>query len=776
MSQERIPLKISDQIILHLMNFGGFKEKYQVPFQASQAGVANILGAHRSHISYYLKKMESASMLTSRLGRIQGLPRKRKVYFLTAKGEKKGREIINNIIIKGIRLKTGEREITIDIDELSFKNQKASFLEIVIENVRKIVAEEKESGKAILNYVLDDPRGKLDPAYRAMISERNRNSIRKAIDHGTVVLMSAEKYPDLVDTYLWTLASDISDICNVFVYDLHRFSTTEDLIYKFSIFLGKTGDYSLQRMIQNGTKMSLVWREIAKIVSGLPFVIMIRGEWSRRTIAGLKKAIIKLADTDVPLIIAADGEDVSHLFEGQSKHIRLKAMPKRVAAEIYRSLCPAGEADLIEEVKKNLYKEAARSPLLLEVFSKDDGTLEGNTYLPGSEAYYAAELERSTEEEMEILQAMSWMGYPLRMEQVKETITHNFEQLARRHLLATTQMGFRIPRALRYLLEKRTREDSSRQKKAKELYKQMLYLSPYQALDAVVLYQESADLIDGLAMSCDWCTLMLERTKLPALTSIFPELSKDSLSKEGLSLYLTLEGFEKLFEGKTKKAERSSNEATRHGEQLKNEEVLARSYFLQGKINLAKGDYIMALERMVTSFNLFLGLDNAMGVSLSALMISEIFEHRGEPNKAIAYIDMAVEQEKAVVCAPLISSVYAKRGELYYSKNIFAKASLCFDDASDMAARVGEVDKSLEYRLRKGDVLVEEGHMKEAVAVYEKTAEEAEERGLGELQLSAYERLYQKCFSEGTPRYGRYRSKAGQFRVLLQGRRKKSRA
>ena len=776
MSQERIPMKISDQIILHLINFGGFKEKYQVPFQASQAGVANILGARRSHISYYLKKMKSAGTLTSRLGRIQGLPRKRKVYFLTAKGDKTGQDIINNIIIKGIKLKTGEREITIEIDELCFKNQKASFLKIVIDNVRKVVAEEKESSQAPLNYVRDDPRGELDPAYKVMITEQNRKWIRKAIDEGTVVLLSAEKCPDLVDAYIWTLASDISEICNVFVYDLHRFSTTEDLISKFSIFLGKTGDYSLQRMMGNGTKMSLVWREIAKIVSGLPFVILVRGEWSPRTRAGLKKAFIKLADTDVPLVIAVDDEDVLNWFEGLSQHIRLKAMRKSVAAEIYQELCSSGDPGLSEEARKNLYREAARTPLLLEVFSKDDDTLDRNNVLEGSGGFYASELEKSTQEELDILLAMSWMGYPLRREQVKETVSNKFELLVRRQLLHTTLMGFRLPRALRYLLEKRAGDDTTRQRKAKELYEQMFFLSPYQALDALALYQDTPELIGGLAMSCDWCTLTLERTKLPPLSSMFPKLNRDGLSGEGLSLYITLDGFEKLYDGKTKKAERSGNEATRHGEQLKNEEVLARSYFLQGKISLAKGDYIKALERMVTSFNLFLGLDNAMGVSLSALKISEIFEHRGEPNKALAYIDMAVGQEKAMVCAPLISSVYAKRGELYYSKNIFAKASLCFDEASDMAARVGEVDKALEYRLRKGDVLVEEGHIKEAVDVYEKTAQEAEDRGLGELQLSAYERLYQKCFGEGTPRYGRYRTKAGQFRVLLRGGRKKSRA
>jgi len=776
MTQERIPMKISDQIILHLINFGGFKEKYQVPFQASQAGVANILGAHRSHISYYLKKMESAGMLTSRLGRIEGLPRKRKVYFLTAKGDKKGREIIDNIIIEGIRWKTGEREIIIDIDELSFKNQKASFLEIVIKNVKKIVAEEEESSHAPLNYILDDPRGELHRAYRAMLTDRNRKMIRKAIDEGTVVLLSGDKCPDLVDAYLWTLASDISDICNVFVYDLHRFSTMEDLIYNFSIFLGKTGDYSLQRMIGDGTKMTLVWRKIARIVSGLPFVIMIRGEWSRRTKSELKKAFIKLADTDVPLIIAADDEDVSHWFEDQSQHISLKAIRKNVVEEIYGELCPAVDGGLSEPARKNLFREAVRSPLLLEVFSKEDDTIDGNTLLAGSGGFYASELEKSTEEELDILRAMSWMGYPLRRGQVKETVSNMLEQLARRHLLQTTLMGFRLASTLRYLLKKGTPDDTTRQRKAKELYEEMLFLSPYQALDAVALYQDTPELVDGLAMSCDWCTLTMERTKLPPLTSLFPDLNKESLSREGLSLYLTLDAFEKLYDGKTKKAERSGNEATRHGEQLKNEEVLARSYFLQGKISLAKGDYIMALERMVTSFNLFRGLDNAMGVSLSALMISEIFEHRAEPNKALAYIDMAVEQDKAMVCAPLISSVYAKRGELYYSKNIFAKASLCFDEASDMAARVGEVDKSLEYCLRKGDVLVEEGHVKEAVDVYEKTAEEAEYQGLGELQLRAYERLYQKCFEEGTPRYVRYRTKAGQFRVLLRGRRKKSRA
>ena len=243
MSVDRIPLKISDQIILHLLNFGGFKEKYKVPFQVSQAGIAKILCAHRSHISYYLKKMEKGKILTSRLGRIQGLPRKRKVYFLTEKGKMRGQEIMGEVVKNGIRFKGPGKDLVIEINDDIFNSPKTSYLEKLIEKVGTEVAADVESSERTLNYILDGLPREVDPAYIAILAKRNLKSIQKAIDKGDVITVSSKDAPELLDAYVSALAQELSKICNIFVYNLHRFSTLEDVVSRFSLFLGKMGNY-----------------------------------------------------------------------------------------------------------------------------------------------------------------------------------------------------------------------------------------------------------------------------------------------------------------------------------------------------------------------------------------------------------------------------------------------------------------------------------------------------------------------------------------------------
>ena len=766
MSVERIPLKISDQIILHLLNFGGFKEKYKVPFQVSQAGIAKILCAHRSHISYYLKKMEKGKILTSRLGRIQGLPRKRKVYFLTEKGKLRGKEIMGEVIKNGIRFKGPGKELTIEITDDIFNSPKTSYLEKLIEKVETEVAADGESSERTLNYILDGLPRELDPAYISILTKRNLKTVEKAIDKGNVITVSAKDATELLDTYISALALELSKICNVFVYDLHRFSTLEDVVTRFSLFLGKMGNYSMQGISRTDPEGAVDM--IPNFVQELPFVIMVSGEWCEGTRSRLKKGLMKLKDNEIPLIIATNDGEVLQWFKKKDIHIPLKPITRSVAVDIYEEILGNNEDHLSDKSRKRLFRESGRSPLLLEqVIKTDDGEMIEN-FLSHANDLYAAKLDGMEQELRDVLIAMAEVSYPILREQLNDAVSSIMIRLTEEFFIYNAPSGFYLPRVLKELLKRRY-DDDIRMEKARDFYRKIQFLSPYQALDAAALHRDTNELSDGLGMACDWSTILLDIPELPSMASLFSAIDEGGLSREDRSVFKVLNGFEELRKGNLKKAGQLSDDATREGGKLKNEKVLARSYFLQGKIMLLTGEMKKGLEKMVTSFNLYRGLENIMGTSFSALSISEIFEEMGQLNKALSYIDIAVEPDKAMLSASLISRVYAKRGELYHKKNIFSKASASLGEAIEMAFKFENKLETLKIELKKGDVLVEEGHIKEAISTYEKVAEEAAKCGYGELQLKGYEGLYRKCFKEGTSRYGKYKAKAGPVRVLLKG-------
>ena len=774
MQIDRMPLKISDQIILHLLNFGSYKEKYKVPFQVSQAGIANILGAHRSHISYYLKKMESGDVLTSRLGRIQSLPRKRKVYFLTKKGEEQGQSVLRELIKEGMKVKSKGKEYLIEINDDTFNCQKTSFLERLIEKVESVIIAKGDSSEGAVKYVLDDCWKNLDPAYRTMLTKRNLRKVQRAIDKGNIVTVYAEDAPELLNVYLTVLARELSKICNVMVYDLHKFTTIEEVTYRFSEFLGKTGDYNLQRILEPGIYMSSVWREAKKIISGLPFVIIIRGEWSENVKNQLKEGLTKLGGKDVPMIIGVNDKKIPGWFKKTGIEIDLKPLSKSMVTVIYKELSAKSINKLGNMEKKYLHREASTSPLFIELFSGKDKRDEADRFKIDNDNYYASQIDGLEQELLDMLAAMAWMRYPILREQMKETDALKLDQLAESQIVSTTVEGFRLPTPLRNVLRK-TMPAKKRSKHALDLYERMVFLLPYQFLSLIVLYMINPRVRRAIMKSCDLSILVLDRPEFPSLIPFFSDINRTSLSKETYALLLTLEGFHEFYRGKMKKAIELSREATRLGEQLKSEIVLSRSYLLQGNINLLTENHMKALENIVTSFNLFRSLDNTMGISLSSLLIAEIFSQMDEYNKALSYIDIAAEADRSMSLAPLIASVYAKRGELYEKKKMYSRAAQSFGEATELAARTGDTRKSLDYLLGKGDVLLKDGHEKEAISTFESVAEEAEERGFGELQINAYERLYTKCFPKGTTRYVRYKSKAGQLRVLLEKKRKKSR-
>ncbi|MDH7509111.1 MAG: hypothetical protein QHH00_06910 [Methanomassiliicoccales archaeon] len=87
------PLTVAERIVLHLSQFSKFQDEYDVPMEVSQDGIASAIRISRAHAAIELKKLKETSEVIERLAHVRMGKTKRKVYFLTPKGEERAQKI-----------------------------------------------------------------------------------------------------------------------------------------------------------------------------------------------------------------------------------------------------------------------------------------------------------------------------------------------------------------------------------------------------------------------------------------------------------------------------------------------------------------------------------------------------------------------------------------------------------------------------------------------------------------------------------------------------------
>jgi tetratricopeptide (TPR) repeat protein len=87
------PLTVGERIILHLARYSKHREDYDVPLDVSQDGIASAIRISRAHAAIELKKLKETEDVSERLAHIRKGRNRRKVYFLTTRGEDKANSI-----------------------------------------------------------------------------------------------------------------------------------------------------------------------------------------------------------------------------------------------------------------------------------------------------------------------------------------------------------------------------------------------------------------------------------------------------------------------------------------------------------------------------------------------------------------------------------------------------------------------------------------------------------------------------------------------------------
>lgn len=141
----KIHITVEERLLLHLLDYSKYEDAYDVPIELSQEGIAKAINIRRNDVSRTIKNIISKGWVDVRLGHVEGVGRRRKVYFLTPSGYS-----------NAIKIKEAIMELEIPIVE---KDNKTSSKIKSINDLFEI----KKSIIDIVNIV--NKVGKFDPFY-----------------------------------------------------------------------------------------------------------------------------------------------------------------------------------------------------------------------------------------------------------------------------------------------------------------------------------------------------------------------------------------------------------------------------------------------------------------------------------------------------------------------------------------------------------------------------------------------------------------------------------
>jgi len=115
-----------NRILLHLKNISpnngdqsiSFNDNGTESYLICQKGIAESTNLSISRTSRLVKRLVEENLLKEELGHVKGLERRRKVYYLTKKGEEKGEEIQKELEKKKVTLKTNSSKTDVELGDI----------------------------------------------------------------------------------------------------------------------------------------------------------------------------------------------------------------------------------------------------------------------------------------------------------------------------------------------------------------------------------------------------------------------------------------------------------------------------------------------------------------------------------------------------------------------------------------------------------------------------------------------------------------------------------
>jgi small GTP-binding protein len=106
------------KVMLHLSKYSRLRDLYVVPPATTQQGIADSVGASRNYVSVVLVRLIEQGLVIEHTSRVVGSRRKKRAYFLTARGDSYAKDLKDDISKSTVRVLTDDGVVDMKYSEL----------------------------------------------------------------------------------------------------------------------------------------------------------------------------------------------------------------------------------------------------------------------------------------------------------------------------------------------------------------------------------------------------------------------------------------------------------------------------------------------------------------------------------------------------------------------------------------------------------------------------------------------------------------------------------
>lgn len=733
-------LTVHEKIILHLLQYWKYEDKFEVPYSLTQDGIAEAVGVRRSYVSLANKELIGKGIVEERLTHVRGEVRRRRVYYLTPEGKARAEKLSSDVkeIKVILRDEEGEREVKLgDINHLTKRNLPTLELLEAISEDRVFDMLSKQPLKPIAH--IDFSQAYSRPRY-FFGREKELREISEWLSSKEMRILAVKGIAGIGKTTLMAkVASDEKERRRVFWYKFHNWSTLRNLLSHLSEFLTQEGIEALKlyleenRIIDIGDVQALLKTQLSDLEALFVFDDFHR---ANEQMLDLFEALTEILDGLKGIKIALLGREIPKFYD------RRKVLLSKSVSELQLNGLDKDSSLGILRLRKidaehldTIYESTKGHPLSLELVELTKGGIGKRNI----EQFLQEEvLKRLSDKQKRLLRFASVFRYPVHSEaylsipraSTKEEITHEtIDDLVEMSLLMASDSLYDVHDVIREFFYSRL---SSELKMAYHLKVAEYFedeADDLALIEAQYHHLKARNQIRAVELAVQYGEHLINRGYLEEFLEILASVSKENAASNELMTLLTMEADVLTTFGHWDKAKTLYERSLNAAEELNDARGIAQAYYKIAAIHYRKG----ALDEALALNNKSLGIlkEGKEPLELAKLYnnIGVIHWKKGAFEKAIENYNKSLEIAEGLGDRRGVARAFNNLGIIHWEKGKLDDAIGFYKQSLEIAERLGDRQTVAILYDNLGEAYRMKGDVEKALPFYKKSLDLSEKLG-----------------------------------------------